>query len=113
MEQEMTGLEAMARAMCVAAGDDPDLLAYPPMQHNYARGRNYVLVVPTAEYLQPRPLWQAYVREARAALEAFKDYPPVFGDIGKRVGSLMDLYMQDRTAWSKVIDSMLEQKFDA
>jgi hypothetical protein len=106
----VSAVEVMARQMCWTMGDNPDLLVYPPMQHSYAMSIQHVLLVPQAEYYQPVPMWHLYVRQAKSALEALKDYPPVFGDISKRKGSLGNMYMEDRAAWSEAIDRLLSEE---
>lgn len=62
-------IEQVARAICVAAGDDPDTLAMvgtPPIHH---AGR-YTVKVPDDWY---RPLWLWKMREARAAFVCIRD----------------------------------------
>jgi hypothetical protein len=46
---------------------------------------------------------------ARAALEALKDYPPVFGDISKRKGSFAEMYGTDRQIWAELINRLLNE----
>jgi hypothetical protein len=108
-----TAIEVMARAICAAAGDDPEAMAYPPMQHRYAIGKPFVLIQPTTEYMQLNPMWMNYHQEARAALEALKDYPPVFSNLGARKGSIEQLYADDRALWADCIDRLLKENADA
>jgi hypothetical protein len=67
----MNKLERVARAICMAAGDDPDALAYPPMEPLCGR-KAAVIYVPTGEWNQPKPCWNWYTSEARAAIEAMQ-----------------------------------------
>lgn len=64
----MSPEESMARAICKAMGDDPDALAYPPMEHLRAC-KAHVIYVPTSEFHQPMPCWNWYLREAQTVLE--------------------------------------------
>lgn len=69
----MRTIERIARKICEAARDDPDLLAYPPMIHTYANFNQHILIAPTEDYCQPRPLWTWYLPHAEAAVRALRD----------------------------------------
>lgn len=47
---------------------------------------------------------------ARAALEVLKDYPPVFGDIGKRDGTILEMYAEDRRTWNDCIEKLMNER---
>jgi len=73
----MRKLERIARGICQnASHEDPDQLAYPPMQHRWASGKPHILLVPKSAdpdfdlFYTPRPLWNWYLDDARAALNA-------------------------------------------
>jgi hypothetical protein len=61
-------VERVARALCTSRGDNPNMLAYPPMIHDLAMRSNLIIYVPTAPHQQPRPCWVWYVDDAKAAI---------------------------------------------
>ena len=67
----MDKLERVARAICEAAGDSPDAMAYPPMAPHPAK-KPFVTYVTEGEWWQPKPCWNWYCREAGAAIEAME-----------------------------------------
>lgn len=89
----MRKLEKIARGICQNAGhDDPDLLAYPPMQHAHAAGKTHCLIVPNPamdSYYAPRPLWKWYLPEAIAALNAMEGMY-VTGQWDARIREILD-----------------------
>jgi hypothetical protein len=66
------GIEHVARALCLANGDDPDAMAYPPMMHCQAK-KSHVIYVPVQEHHQPQPCWFWYVRDADIAISAWRE----------------------------------------
>jgi len=57
--------------------------------------------------LVPPIKWNAV---ARAALEVIKDYPPVFGDIRDREGTLSEIYNEDRKIWNDCIEKLMSER---
>lgn len=105
----MIAVEAMARAMCRVAGDNPDLMVYPPMQHAHLMSNSAAIVVP---YHAPMPAWQLFERHAQAALEALKDVPPpVFEPFDKRKeNNIGVMYQNDRQRWITFVDALLGER---
>ncbi len=85
----MTAIEAIARAIYPTAFDS-NMNWNPPVLGKIAK--------------------DTAMRKGVAALLALKDYPPVFGNISKRKGSLADMYIEDRRAWSEAIDNLLREQ---
>lgn len=78
----MRKLDRIARAICQAHHNDPDVLAYPPMMHRFAVNNTNILIPPTEDFLQPRPMWVWYLPQAEAAVRAMEGMFPFGGAWG-------------------------------
>lgn len=70
MAEDLDEVEKVARALCIAAGQSPDVVGVfgELPQCETPRGRFRSLPIP----LDKQPLWHGYVSSARAAIEAMK-----------------------------------------
>lgn len=58
----------------------------------------------------PGDLKHRIISAQRAALMALREYPPVFGNINKRKGSISRMYEDDKADWGALIDCFLKER---
>lgn len=90
----MTKLEEVARAICIADDVDPDETGMG-LGQTMPEGTTY-------------PLWQARMKQARAAVEALKTPNDFMAEQGGQVVKLA--HWTPRMFWEGVIDAILDEK---